>query len=85
MNIYCCHCWFLLLGIKTTVIYPATEKHIRKYQSQDIHLIEETPELYKSVTLPHLQKEKFSLQVGIEEVTVKSKVFALVHKLCLLR
>ncbi|PNF42750.1 hypothetical protein B7P43_G13611 [Cryptotermes secundus] len=49
-------------GIKTTVIYPATEKHIRKYQSQDIHLIEETPELYESVTLPHLQKEKFSLQ-----------------------
>jgi hypothetical protein len=62
----CCHCCFLLLGIKTTVIHPATEKHIRKYQSQEVHLIEETPELYKSVTLPHLQKEKFSLQVNIE-------------------
>lgn len=62
----CCHCWFLLLGIKTTVIHPATEKHIKKYQAQDIHLIEETPELYKSVTLPHLLKEKFSLQVNIE-------------------
>jgi m7GpppX diphosphatase len=55
-----------LLGVKTTVIYPATEKHIRKYEAQKIHLIEETPELYECVTLPHLEKERFSLKVNIE-------------------
>jgi len=56
-----------LLGLKTTVIYPATEKHIRKYEAQNIHLIEETPELYKCVTLPYLEKERFSLKVNIEK------------------
>ncbi|KDR15367.1 Scavenger mRNA-decapping enzyme DcpS [Zootermopsis nevadensis] len=60
-------------GIKTTVIHPATEKHIKKYQSQDVHLIEETPELYNSVTLPHLQKEKFSLQWVINILEHKSE------------
>jgi Uncharacterized conserved protein len=50
-------------GLKVTVIHPATEKHIGKYTSQEIHLIEETAELYKSVTLPFLEKEKFSIQV----------------------
>ncbi|PSN57773.1 m7GpppX diphosphatase [Blattella germanica] len=49
-------------GIKATVIHPATEKHILKYMSQNVHLIEETAELYKSITLPYLEKEKFSLQ-----------------------
>jgi m7GpppX diphosphatase len=66
MNITVAIALVLLLGIKTTVIYPATEKHIRKYEAQNIHLIEETPELYKCVTLPYLEKERFSLKVNIE-------------------
>jgi m7GpppX diphosphatase len=56
-----------LVGFKTTVIYPATEKHIRKYEAQNIHLIEETPELYECVTLPYLEKERFSVKVNIEK------------------
>ena len=51
-----------VLGIKATVIHPATEKHITKYEHQPLHLIEETPELYYSVTLPFLKSEQFSLQ-----------------------
>ncbi|KAK6632409.1 hypothetical protein RUM44_007451 [Polyplax serrata] len=49
-------------GIKLTFIYPATEKHITKYEHQVIHIIEETPELYQTVTLPFLKSEQFSLQ-----------------------
>ncbi|KAJ9579719.1 hypothetical protein L9F63_004645 [Diploptera punctata] len=49
-------------GVKATVIHPATEKHIIKYLSQEIHLIEETAELYKSITLPFLENETFSIQ-----------------------
>ncbi|RVE49925.1 hypothetical protein evm_005393 [Chilo suppressalis] len=51
-----------LNGVKTTIIYPATEKHIAKYSAQTVHLIAETPELYQKLTLPFIQKEQFHLQ-----------------------
>ncbi|CAG9800339.1 unnamed protein product [Chironomus riparius] len=46
--------------LKATIIYPATEKHISKYTEQKIYVLKETPELYKSVTLPCLEKEQFN-------------------------
>ncbi|XP_029429083.1 m7GpppX diphosphatase isoform X2 [Rhinatrema bivittatum] len=51
-----------LSEIKTTIVYPATEKHIKKYQSQDVYLIQETGEDYRSITLPFLQSQSFSIQ-----------------------
>ncbi|KAK7792578.1 hypothetical protein R5R35_008672 [Gryllus longicercus] len=48
--------------IKATVIHPATEKHVKKYEAQIHHLIEETPNLYETITLPFIQKEQFNLQ-----------------------
>ncbi|KAG8228930.1 hypothetical protein J437_LFUL007322 [Ladona fulva] len=51
-----------LNGISTTIIHPATEKHIKKYEAKPSHAIDETPELYSSVTLPHLKEEQFNLQ-----------------------
>ena len=51
-----------LNGIKTTVIHPATDKHIQKYLKQEIRVILETPALYKEVTLPHIESQQFSLQ-----------------------
>ncbi|KOB72995.1 putative histidine triad protein member [Operophtera brumata] len=41
----------------------ATEKHISKFSQQILHIILETPELYEKLTLPHIQKEQFTLQV----------------------
>ncbi|ELT96554.1 hypothetical protein CAPTEDRAFT_162417 [Capitella teleta] len=52
----------LLNGIKTTLIYPATEKHIAKYTAQDMHLITETAQDYESITLPYLNREQFNIQ-----------------------
>ncbi|XP_023936869.2 m7GpppX diphosphatase [Bicyclus anynana] len=49
-------------GVKTTIIYPATEKHIAKYSQQEVHIILETPQLYQKYTLSHLAKEQFNLQ-----------------------
>ncbi|XP_012260651.2 m7GpppX diphosphatase [Athalia rosae] len=49
-------------SIKTTIIHPATEKHIAKFENQPVHIVDETAELYKEVTLTHLNKEQFSLQ-----------------------
>ncbi|XP_010772866.1 m7GpppX diphosphatase isoform X2 [Notothenia coriiceps] len=48
--------------IKTTVVCPATEKHIKKYQRQESFLVEETGADYQSITLPYIQKQSFSVQ-----------------------
>ncbi|XP_058061355.1 m7GpppX diphosphatase [Anopheles bellator] len=48
--------------LKVTIIYPAEEKHIVKYTVQNRFLVEETPDLYKSVTLPHLEQGQLSLE-----------------------
>ncbi|XP_035506497.2 m7GpppX diphosphatase [Scophthalmus maximus] len=48
--------------IKTTVVCPATEKHIKKYKRQENFLVEETGTDYRSITLPYIQKQSFSVQ-----------------------
>ncbi|XP_055902887.1 m7GpppX diphosphatase [Eupeodes corollae] len=47
--------------IKTTVVYPATDKHIEKYSIHAKHLIAETPALYENITLTYLKSSQFSL------------------------
>ncbi|EDV43778.1 uncharacterized protein Dana_GF18649 [Drosophila ananassae] len=51
-----------LCGVKSTVIYPATDKHIEKYSICQKYLIRETPELYEKITLPYLTESQFSLE-----------------------
>ena len=48
--------------VKCNLIHPATQKHIDKYLSSPGHIVHETPELYTSVTLPHIMSQHFSLQ-----------------------
>ncbi|EDV93664.1 m7GpppX diphosphatase [Drosophila grimshawi] len=50
-----------LCAVKSTVVYPATEKHIQKYSICQKYLIIETPDLYESITLPYLSSSQFSL------------------------
>ncbi|XP_069904394.1 m7GpppX diphosphatase isoform X1 [Oryctolagus cuniculus] len=52
-----------LSDIKTTVVYPATEKHLQKYLRQDLHLVRETGDDYKNVTLPYLESQSLSIQL----------------------
>ena len=33
--------------VKASVIYPATQKHIRKYEACPLRMVHETPSLYK--------------------------------------
>lgn len=49
-------------SVKATIIHPATAKHISKFSAKTAILIEETAEIYKSVTLPHIQESKFDNQ-----------------------
>ncbi|KAJ8412569.1 hypothetical protein AAFF_G00129050 [Aldrovandia affinis] len=48
--------------IKATVVCPATEKHVKKYLRQETFLLEETGEDYRSITLPFIQSQSFSVQ-----------------------
>lgn len=49
-------------GIKSTLIYPATTKHLEKYSSQETFMISETPEDYKTITLPYIESAAFDIQ-----------------------
>lgn len=51
--------------IKTTIIYPATAKHIVKYTNQNLFIIQETAEQYLKITEPFLTKGQFSLDVSV--------------------
>lgn len=53
----------VITDVKTTVVYPATEKHLQKYMRQDLYLVRETGSDYKNVTLPHLESQSLSIQV----------------------
>lgn len=63
-----CQIWlisFLILfivAVKTTIIHPATEKHIEKYSVQNIHIIDESPVVYQNITKPYVESEQFDLQ-----------------------
>lgn len=54
-------------GIKTTVIHPATEKHISKYSCQNSYMVDETPEVYRDLVLPHITTDQFDLKVNYVE------------------
>lgn len=45
------------------LIYPATDKHILKFISQPMYLVQETEEMYQTITLPHVLDNSLSLQV----------------------
>lgn len=49
-------------GLNATVIHPATPKHIEKFKRKELYIIDETSELYKKITLPHIESKSFSLQ-----------------------
>lgn len=51
-----------LSEIKATVVYPATEKHIRKYLWQEMYLIHESGDDYRDITLPYIESQSFSVQ-----------------------
>ncbi|KAM6238277.1 m7GpppX diphosphatase [Porphyrio hochstetteri] len=66
--------------IKTTVVYPATEKHLQKYLRQEVHLIRETWEDYKSITLPFIQSQSFSIQWVYNILEKKAEADRIVHE-----
>jgi len=50
-------------GIKLTVIYPATEKHVKKYSQQRSIMLQETGHVYAMYVRPYAETQALSLQV----------------------
>lgn len=57
-------------ALKSTLIFPATDKHIEKYSAQKIYMIRETAEDYRSITLPHVTSSSLSHQ-WLENILLK--------------
>ncbi|CAL8358388.1 unnamed protein product [Merluccius merluccius] len=66
--------------IKTTVICPATEHHVKKYQVQEHFLVEETGEDYLSITLPYIKEQRFSLQWVFNILEKKAEADRIVYE-----
>ncbi|KOC69177.1 m7GpppX diphosphatase [Habropoda laboriosa] len=49
-------------GINATIIHPATAKHIKKFQKEELHIIDETYELYQKITVPYIESSSFSTE-----------------------
>jgi len=51
-------------GIKLTLIYPATEKHVRKYSQQKSFMVKESGFAYATKIKPYAETQALSLQVN---------------------
>jgi len=49
--------------MKSTLIYPATEKHLMKYTSQNCYIVNESPSDYMHIVLPYIKSSSLSRQV----------------------
>ena len=60
---------------KITLIYPASEQHIRKYTQQRLRMVTETPEMYREKVQPYVQSKAGKLQwvYNILDHTVESE------------
>lgn len=43
---------------KLTLIFPATETHIRKYSFQSVRMVTETPEIYRELVQPYVESKR---------------------------
>lgn len=43
---------------KLNLIYPCTEKHIKKYSAQGVRMVTETPEIYAKYVRPWVQRQR---------------------------
>ncbi|KAE9551985.1 hypothetical protein FO519_004809 [Halicephalobus sp. NKZ332] len=66
-------------GVKTTIIYPCTEKHIIKYRRKELYIAYETSEDYRNITLPYIKEKAVSLQWVYNVLEGKSEVDRAIH------
>ena len=63
--------------VRSTLIYPATDKHVQKYRKQKRFVFVETPDLYENVIKPFIKENQFSTQVSITDFKISDVSFLL--------
>lgn len=43
---------------KLNLIYPCTDKHVKKYEAQGLRVVTETPEFYMNYVRPYMQRQR---------------------------
>ena len=51
--------------VRVTTVYPATDKHVQKYETQKRRFVLETPARYEEITKPFAEKQSLSLDVRV--------------------
>ncbi|XP_077996338.1 m7GpppX diphosphatase-like [Glandiceps talaboti] len=67
-------------GIKTTIIHPATKRHLMKYTEQQSYLITESAKDYQEVTLPFIKSQPFSIEWVYNILSKKSEADRIVFE-----
>lgn len=69
-------------SLKLNLFYPATEKHVRKYSEQRMHLVMETPEIYREHIRPYMERmrEPSRLQWMRNIIDQKAEVNDVIHR-----
>lgn len=49
---------------KLTLIFPATEVHVRKYSQQSLRMVTETPAIYREHVLPYVESQRGEQRLG---------------------
>lgn len=49
--------------MRVTTVYPATDRHVQKYEAQKRRFVLETPENYHQITKPFAERQSLSLDV----------------------
>lgn len=44
--------------MKITLIYPATDMHVRKYSQQNLRMVTETPEVWREFVRPYVDGKR---------------------------
>lgn len=60
-------------GAKINLIYPATEKHLRKYAAQRLHMVRETPQMYACKVAPFIETQKGDQLQWVRNILLESK------------
>ncbi|XP_066940346.1 m7GpppX diphosphatase [Macrobrachium rosenbergii] len=66
--------------VKATIVYPAEEKHILRFEKQESSFVNETPELYREVTKPFIESSSFSKQWIYNILEHKQEVDRIVYE-----
>ena len=65
-GLYTCDCDVSSVNqIKVTVIHPATSRLVEKFSAHKLHMVRETADDYRLITLPYILECKKDLQVGV--------------------